>query len=63
MSRDLQVKVMLSAEEFVAFRALASESGQSQSGLARMLIKQAIRQFAESSTTAAITATDETAQD
>lgn len=59
MSRDLQVKVMLNPEEFVAFRALADDAWQSQSGLARQLIRQAIREFAESSGEATTGATDE----
>jgi len=63
VSRDLQLKVMLNPEEFVAFRALADERGQSQSGLARQLIKGAIREFAESTPATLLTATDEPGQD
>lgn len=53
MSRDLLVKVLLSAEEFIAFRAIADEQGESQSGFARRLIKQEIRRYAQSETDAA----------
>ena len=49
MARDIQIKVMVSVEEFVAFRALANEEGLSQSGMARQLIKHAIREYAAKS--------------
>lgn len=37
---------MLSADEYVAFKALCEEDGQSQSGMARSLIKQRIHDYA-----------------
>lgn len=63
MSRDIQIKVMVSPEEYVAFRTLADEQGQSQSGLARQLIKRAIRDYAEAATAGHASATDEPGQD
>lgn len=62
MSRDLQLKVMLSPEEYIAFRAIAEDRGQSQSGLARQLIKQAISEFAQSTTDGGERDTDEVVQ-
>ena len=59
MSRDIQIKVQLNAEEFVAFRAVCDEEGQSQSGKARALIKECIRHFADGMAKAAPPATDE----
>jgi hypothetical protein len=63
MNRDIQLKVQLNAEEFVAFRHICDEEGQSQSGKARALIKQCIHAYAESSASAAPAATDETGQE
>lgn len=40
---DIQLKVMLTPEEYLALRAMADDLGVSQSGLARMLIKRALR--------------------
>jgi hypothetical protein len=56
--RDMQVKVMLSAEEYLALRALAEHVGVSQSGLLRMLAKDKIREHAVN-----MAPTDETATD
>lgn len=44
--RDMQVKVMLSAEEYLALKSLAEHLGTSQSGLLRMLAKEKIRDHA-----------------
>jgi hypothetical protein len=63
VSRDIQVKVMLSPEEFVAFRAICDEQGHSQSGQARALIKQYIRDYAQASAGAPAVATDGEGQD
>lgn len=63
MTRDIQIKVMVSPEEYVAFRAVAEADGQSQSGLARQLIKRAIREFAQASTGEPVVATDEPGQE
>lgn len=63
MSHDLCVKVMLSAEEFVAFRALCDEEGTSQSGKARQLIKRAISEYAKSTSATAPSSTNETGQE
>lgn len=46
MTHDIQVKVMLSAEEYVAFKAVCEEEGQSMSGRSRSLIKHDIRVYA-----------------
>lgn len=46
MNRDIQVKVMLDADEYVAFRHLCEAEGLSQSSKARMLIKEAVRMHA-----------------
>ena len=62
MSRDLQLKVQLNAEEYVAFKAICDEEGTSQSGQARILIKQFIRTYVESSLRCGTTSTDETGQ-
>jgi hypothetical protein len=59
MAHDFAVKVMLSCEEFVAFKALCEEEGISQSGKARALIKSCIREYAK----IAHQAMDETGQD
>lgn len=53
---------MLNAEEFIAFRSIAEEAGQSQSSLARQLIKQAIRDAAKSAGEPEPDATDEPGQ-
>lgn len=63
MSRDIQVKVQLSAVEYVAFRHIADEAGQSQSGMARSLIKACIQTYAESSARSPAVATDEQGQE
>jgi len=39
---------MLSPEEYVAFKAVADDRGQSGSGLARQLIREEIHTFAKS---------------
>jgi hypothetical protein len=46
VTHEFPVKVMLSADEYVAFKALCEEDGQSQSGMARSLIKQRIHDYA-----------------
>ncbi len=63
MPHDLQLKVMLSAEEYVAMRAICDEAGQSQSGYARQLIKRAIAEYAQSSRASRPEATDEPVQE
>lgn len=47
-SHSFQVKVQLTAEEYVAFKAVAEEIGTTQSGLMRMLAKERIRSHAAS---------------
>lgn len=44
--RDIPVKVMLSASEFIALRTVADETGASQSGLIRSWIKEKLRSHA-----------------
>ena len=63
MSRDIGLKVQLNAEEFVAFKHICDEEGQSQSGKARALIKACIHSYAEASSTAQATATDESGKE
>lgn len=61
MGHDVAIKVMLNAEEYVAFRSVCEEQGISQSGLARQLIKKAIREYATALRDAPANATDQTA--
>jgi len=64
MSRDLQLKVMLSPEEYVAFKAICDEEGQSQSGMARSFIKRYIHSYAlKDAANASPKATDEPGQE
>lgn len=42
MAHPYEVKTRLTAEEFVAFRAVAEDKGISQSSFIRMLVKEAI---------------------
>ncbi len=43
---DIQVKSLLSAEEFLAFRSVCEEIGVSMSSRIRMLIKKDVRDMA-----------------
>jgi hypothetical protein len=61
--RDMQVKVMLSAEEYIALRALAEHVGVSQSSLLRMMAKDKIREHALNMAPPDETATDKKDQD
>lgn len=48
MAHEFQIKVMLSAEEYVALKQVCDDIGTSQSGMLRMLAKKEIRAHAES---------------
>ena len=60
---DFQVKVMLSAEEYVALKSVADDVGTSQSGLLRMFAKEKIRDHAQSMRPSSDKSTDEPGQD
>lgn len=60
---DVVVKVFLTAEEFLAFRAVCDEHGLSQSSMARQLIKRTIADFVLSSGDALGDATAEKGRD
>lgn len=48
MSRDITIKVFLSPEEYLAFRAVCDHHGAAQSARIRALIKADIRAYAQS---------------
>ena len=52
MARDIRIPVMVTPEEFIAFRVVAEDAGQSLSGAARQLIRQAIAAYAHRESTA-----------
>ena len=58
-----QVKVALSPEEYVAFKAVAEHIGTTQSGLLRMMAKEKIKSHAESMRAGPQTAMDEMGQE
>lgn len=43
MARDIQIKVMVSAEEYLAFKNVADEGGESQSGWLRRIAIREVR--------------------
>ena len=45
-ARDIRIPVQVTAEEFVAFRSICDEEGQSMSGKARNLIRKEISAYA-----------------
>lgn len=49
MARDIEVKVFLSTEEYVALKILAEDEGMSHSGLLRSCLKARLRKFAHDS--------------
>lgn len=63
MSHDFQVKVMLSAEEYLAFKQVADDVGTTQSGLFRMLAKEKVRAHADSMRKGIEKPTDEMVQE
>ena len=46
MTRDIRIPVMVTVEEYVAFRVVAEHEGRSLSGMARQLIREAITEYA-----------------
>lgn len=46
MSREIQLNVLLNAEEYMAFKVVCDDLGLAQSSRARWLIKKDIAQFA-----------------
>lgn len=46
MSREIVVKVLLNAEEFLSFQHVCDQSGLAQSARIRWLIKKDIEEFA-----------------
>ncbi len=62
-AHDIQIKVMLSAEEYLGLKAVADHIGTSQSGLLRMLAKEKIRSHVDSMRFKPGNATDESGQD
>lgn len=45
-ARDIRIPVQVTVEEFVAFRSICDEEGQSMSGKARNLIRAEISAYA-----------------
>ena len=50
MTRDIRVPVLLSAEEYLALKHIAEETGRSQSGVFRYLLKRELRNHVSSMT-------------
>jgi hypothetical protein len=48
-ARDIRIPVQVTAEEYLAFRVVAEDAGQSLSGMARNLIRTAIAAYAHRS--------------
>ena len=63
MAHEFQIKVMLSAEEYVALKQVCDDIGTSQSGMLRMLAKEKIRSHADSMRKGTEKATDDTGQE
>lgn len=62
-SHEFQIKVMLSAEEYLGLKAVADFIGTSQSGMVRMLVKEKIREHVTSMRSEKIKATDDQGQE
>lgn len=63
MARDIRIPVMVTPEEYVAFRVVADDAGQSLSGAARQLIRRAIEAYAHRESIAETKASATAAQD
>lgn len=63
MGHEFQIKVMLSAEEYVALKQVCDDIGTTQSGMLRMLAKEKIRAHADSMRKGIDTATDKPGQE
>jgi hypothetical protein len=63
MAHDIQVKVMLTAEEFLALRSVSDEIGTTQSGLLRQWMKEKLRIHASSIGASAEKTTDESGKE